>query len=337
MVESAKAFPGLDYETLESAVLESSRGRWFLEEFARRHRSADTTLLVEAIKKLENVISTASSSVENAGAEKAEITALLHSIRNTRSEIAAVRNHLLSDGGVIANDEHLYGKLAAAAKSAADTLMTRTEALQHTSIALKSADPDGPFSPQIDTQLAGLQSLAWSQDVLSQRVAKAMGLLSHIDERIAHLAGEPQRPPVPAAPEKKNLPFFMQDEDIFEPVRNDEAHKPKLSAVPPAATPQPQPEVTAAGDPEKRARVIVKRYKPEDQGVSDMPPEITTASDFEPPEPAPAAQPETPATPPAVAREEPQPERKRVVIVRRKSGEVSDIPLAGHDPLAAAS
>jgi hypothetical protein len=38
-----------DYDAIESAIMESSRGRWFLSEYARRIRHADTNLLLSAI------------------------------------------------------------------------------------------------------------------------------------------------------------------------------------------------------------------------------------------------------------------------------------------------
>jgi hypothetical protein len=45
-----------DYEAIESAIMESSRGRWFLAEYARRNRHADTNMLLSAINKLKEVI-----------------------------------------------------------------------------------------------------------------------------------------------------------------------------------------------------------------------------------------------------------------------------------------
>ena len=45
-----------DFETIEAAVLESPRGRWFLSEYTRRNRAADTLMLLEAIAKLERGI-----------------------------------------------------------------------------------------------------------------------------------------------------------------------------------------------------------------------------------------------------------------------------------------
>ena len=48
------------FESLEAAVLETSRGRWFLEEYARRQRSAETLAILEILKKLENSITNTS-------------------------------------------------------------------------------------------------------------------------------------------------------------------------------------------------------------------------------------------------------------------------------------
>lgn len=45
--------PTDDYDLIEAAVMDTARGRWFLAEFLRRHRSADTVLLLEAIERLE--------------------------------------------------------------------------------------------------------------------------------------------------------------------------------------------------------------------------------------------------------------------------------------------
>lgn len=48
--------PGLqpeDYEEIEAAVLETARGRWFLAEYARRLRSAESARLHAALERLE--------------------------------------------------------------------------------------------------------------------------------------------------------------------------------------------------------------------------------------------------------------------------------------------
>jgi hypothetical protein len=325
---------------LEAAVLESSRGRWFLEEYARRHRSADTRMLLGAIQKLESAMASKAATMAQSGPPTAELTTLLQAIRKTRAEIAAVRNHLLPDGGALDDGPAVYGKLAETARASADQLATRTEAIQHTAIALKTAAPESPLSGQLDSQLSGLQNIVWAQDVLSQRIAKAMGLLSHIDERMALIAGETSGQP--PQPNKANIAFYIQDEEIFEPGDVDKKpkpqtpEKPKLQAVP---APQPVPAAPPAppappSEAEKRARVIVKRYAPGDAAAATQPAPQAPAAPPVAKEPAPA-----PAAPPpkaGAAPEAPVPERKRIVIVRRKPNDGSEIPLAGSEPISSA-
>ncbi len=51
--------PGLssaDYSMIEQAVMETARGRWFLLEYARRQRAAETQRLTDAIDRLEEML-----------------------------------------------------------------------------------------------------------------------------------------------------------------------------------------------------------------------------------------------------------------------------------------
>jgi|SRR6185312_3152146 len=45
-----------DYEAIEAAIMETARGRWFLHEYARRNRHADTKTLLAAIGRLESAV-----------------------------------------------------------------------------------------------------------------------------------------------------------------------------------------------------------------------------------------------------------------------------------------
>ena len=45
-----------DFDTIEAAVMESARGRWFLVEYARRNRHADTQVLLAALARLEEAM-----------------------------------------------------------------------------------------------------------------------------------------------------------------------------------------------------------------------------------------------------------------------------------------
>jgi hypothetical protein len=45
-----------DYDAIEAAVMETARGRWFLLEYDRRRRAAETTQLLEAVTRLERAV-----------------------------------------------------------------------------------------------------------------------------------------------------------------------------------------------------------------------------------------------------------------------------------------
>jgi len=46
-------FSSDDYEAIAAAVMETERGRWFLSEYARRNRAADTAAILAALSELE--------------------------------------------------------------------------------------------------------------------------------------------------------------------------------------------------------------------------------------------------------------------------------------------
>ena len=42
-----------DYDAISQAFMETSRGRWFLGEYAKRNRNADTSMVLDAVTRLE--------------------------------------------------------------------------------------------------------------------------------------------------------------------------------------------------------------------------------------------------------------------------------------------
>ena len=71
MSAQSEGYRNESFESLEAAVLETQRGRWFLEEYARRQRSAETLAILEILKKLEGSITNTSFLPPPKGAEPA--------------------------------------------------------------------------------------------------------------------------------------------------------------------------------------------------------------------------------------------------------------------------
>ncbi|MGL4557205.1 MAG: hypothetical protein ACRCV5_06865, partial [Afipia sp.] len=43
-----------DFEAIREAFLETARGRWFLDEYTKRNRNADTAMVLEAVARIES-------------------------------------------------------------------------------------------------------------------------------------------------------------------------------------------------------------------------------------------------------------------------------------------
>lgn len=81
-----------DYDAIQEAFMETARGRWFLGEFARRNRSADTTMVLAAVARIERSIA----------AQKApppdELSTALAAVKTVVAEARAAVTEALSDG-----------------------------------------------------------------------------------------------------------------------------------------------------------------------------------------------------------------------------------------------
>jgi len=76
-------FGEVDFETIEAAVMETARGRWFLREYARRNRNADTQAVLEAVARLrEEVLAN-----RRMGGLRSGLDEMAAAIRATKSEI----------------------------------------------------------------------------------------------------------------------------------------------------------------------------------------------------------------------------------------------------------
>jgi hypothetical protein len=230
----AVTFPREQYEALESAVMESARGRWFLTEYARRNRAADTMLLLDALKKIENV---ASSAIR----PPPDIEGLASAIKKARAEIASTHNDRLSDGGYLSADAGLYDRIAADAQAATSEIAKRSMSLRVIAGGLKASTADDEHVEAVEANARSLETLSWSQEILSERIAKAMGLLSHIDETLTGFAAKSGDTSLV----QRQMPYFSRDEDLFEPA-------PKTAV---------EPSAGEAAAPQKPRIVVIRRGK----------------------------------------------------------------------------
>ena len=70
-ISARAAMPGeADYDAISAAFMETSRGRWFLSEYAKRNRNADTSMVLDAVARIEqNLAAQKDAAPEHALAE----------------------------------------------------------------------------------------------------------------------------------------------------------------------------------------------------------------------------------------------------------------------------
>src|SRR5580692_9617340 len=58
-----------DYDAISEAFMETSRGRWFLGEYAKRNRNADTRMVLDAVARSEQTVTAQKQAAEQAASE----------------------------------------------------------------------------------------------------------------------------------------------------------------------------------------------------------------------------------------------------------------------------
>ena len=76
-----------DYDAIREAFMETSRGRWFLAEYAKRNRNADTTMVLDAVARIEQTLAARKQTAPDDGLAKA-LAAIRSSLDEARTAVA---------------------------------------------------------------------------------------------------------------------------------------------------------------------------------------------------------------------------------------------------------
>jgi hypothetical protein len=88
-----------DYEAIREAFMETSRGRWFLGEYAKRNRNADTRMVLDAVERIEQSLA--------AQKQPAADRALTEALAAIKSALDEARGTALAALDGLALEEHL--------------------------------------------------------------------------------------------------------------------------------------------------------------------------------------------------------------------------------------
>jgi hypothetical protein len=86
-----------DYDAISQAFMETSRGRWFLGEYAKRNRNADTRMVLDAVERIEQTIAAQKQPAPDNGLTEA-LAAIRHAVGEAEAAAtAAVQGLALQD------------------------------------------------------------------------------------------------------------------------------------------------------------------------------------------------------------------------------------------------
>jgi hypothetical protein len=253
---SARAtMPGeADYHAISAAFMETSRGRWFLSEYARRNRNADTRMVLDAVARIE----------QNLAAQKD--AAPEHALTDA---LAAIR---------VAVDEARTAASAAVGTAALDQslapIRSGAQVIRETLLRLREIGADGRIYDLMDSQVSAIEA-GCSQIASTDAKAALSAAFDLIDQQIEGFAGDDavpssvrETPPPVSATVDKPAPAAMA---AFVP--------PSESA--PQATAAPSEEVAATAQIEPAA---IETDSAHDEAVLDLIALEMAAPDFDEPD-----------------------------------------------------
>ncbi|WP_315831455.1 hypothetical protein [Bradyrhizobium prioriisuperbiae] len=87
-----------DYQAISEAFMETSRGRWFLKEYARRNRNADTAMVLEAVARVESIVAAQKQEAASPPvAQLADIAAIRSAVDEARATASKALTELHAD------------------------------------------------------------------------------------------------------------------------------------------------------------------------------------------------------------------------------------------------
>lgn len=180
----------LAYEQIEAAVKETSRGRWFLEEFARRQRNADTLAVLGAIEALQRSVMLRSDGgarpllASNGGVDAAEILDLARIIAKAQADVRSLRLDGDATSGS-ASDE--LDAVIATTEHATSTILSAAERVQEQAWTMREAAVDTSACDALDSCATEIYQACAFQDLTAQRIRKMVDAIHAIDGRLTSI------------------------------------------------------------------------------------------------------------------------------------------------------
>jgi chemotaxis protein CheZ len=175
-----------DYEAIELAVMETDRGRWFLNEYAKRNRHADTDVLLTALARIEKSVAGHSEPMQ-IDQFRLDVLEMSKAIARTHAEIAAIKPDDATGGRfVVASGE--LDSIVSATESATSDILAAAEHVQEAAWTLREAEADAALCDMLDERATEIYMACSFQDLTSQRIRKVIDALGFLEKRVNAMA-----------------------------------------------------------------------------------------------------------------------------------------------------
>lgn len=171
-----------EFNSILRAVVQTPKGRAFLEEFARRNRNADTQQVLRAIQKL-NAAAAPEVVPPTIDFLRRELQEMSASIMQTRAEIAAIKPTEASDNRIMAATEELDAIVTATERATSD-ILGAAERIQEIAEKIREQDGDGELCDELDSHATNIFMACSFQDITGQRTTKVVQVLRYLEQRV---------------------------------------------------------------------------------------------------------------------------------------------------------
>lgn len=187
------------FDIIEAAVAETARGRWFLAEYARRNRNADTEMLLGAIGKLESAVASGPSQ-PGVGRLRGDLMEMADAIARTRAEISAI-SAPDQDRSRLGGASEALDAIVRETERATSDILSAAEEVQEAAWTLRENGADGAVCDELDRRATQIYTACSFQDLTAQRTGRIVHTLRYLEERlIAMIAIWGKEEGVPPAP-----------------------------------------------------------------------------------------------------------------------------------------
>ena len=200
-----------DYEAIREAFMETARGRWFLGEYAKRNRNADTSMVLDAVARIEQTLEALQQGTPDS--RLTEVLATISDIVDQATEVAAsAADGLAIDdrlapihrGVRILKEISWRWREIGAESRICDSIESQVDAIQESCSQLAKVDTRAAFTAVFELMRTRIEALARENGLAVPPAAKPAAKFRAADSETVAVT-EPIEP-VSAAPTSERHP-----------------------------------------------------------------------------------------------------------------------------------